>query len=116
MKANYESLIANYNFTDDIPKDYLFVKLDPLISDFRREFIVNGIRAYFRDDITLLFDKKEVITSISSSLMLFQVFVVIVGTIALTLAFFLLLISTTQNIKENLWEFGVLRAIGLNKD
>jgi hypothetical protein len=26
------------------------------------------------------------------------------------------LISTTANIKENLWEFGVLRAIGLDKD
>jgi len=44
------------------------------------------------------------------------VFVTIVGTIALTLAFFLLLISTTSNIKENLWEFGVIRAIGLTKE
>ena len=34
----------------------------------------------------------------------------------MTLAFFLLLISTTQNIKENVWELGVLRAIGLNAD
>lgn len=48
--------------------------------------------------------------------MLFQIFVIIVGTIALTLSFFLLLISTTSNIKENLWEFGVIRAIGLTKD
>lgn len=43
-------------------------------------------------------------------------FIGIVGFISLTLSFFLLLISTTANIKENLWEFGVLRAIGLNKD
>jgi ABC-type antimicrobial peptide transport system permease subunit len=42
-----------------------------------------------------------------------QLFVTIVGIIALTLSFFLLLISTTANIKENLWEFGVLRAVGL---
>jgi hypothetical protein len=34
------------------------------------------------------------------------VFVGIVGVIALILAFFLLLISTTQNIKENVWEYG----------
>jgi hypothetical protein len=39
--------------------------------------------------------------------------VTIVGLIALILAFFLLLISTTSNIKENVWEFGVLRAMGL---
>jgi ABC-type antimicrobial peptide transport system permease subunit len=35
--------------------------------------------------------------------------------IALILSFFLLLISTTSNIKENVWEFGVLRAMGLTK-
>ena len=35
--------------------------------------------------------------------------------IALSLAFFLLLVSTTQNIKENIWEYGCLRAIGLTK-
>ena len=44
-----------------------------------------------------------------------QLFVTVVGIIALTLSFFLLLISTTANIKENLWEFGVLRAIGLTQ-
>lgn len=27
----------------------------------------------------------------------------------------MLLVSTTSNIRENLWEFGVLRAIGLKK-
>lgn len=39
----------------------------------------------------------------------------VVGTIALILAFFLLLISTTQNIRENVWEYGCLRAIGFTK-
>lgn len=37
------------------------------------------------------------------------------GLIALILAFFLLLISTTSNIKENVWELGVLRAMGLTQ-
>merc|ERR1712146_551707 len=41
-------------------------------------------------------------------------FVGIVGTIALIIAFFLLLVSTTSNIKENVWEYGCLRAIGLS--
>lgn len=104
------------NFGDGVPKDYLFVKLDPQISDFRREFIANGVRSYFKDDLTILIDKTVLLGSINSSLMLFEVFVTIVGIIALTLAFFLLLISTTSNIKENLWEFGVIRAIGLTKD
>merc|ERR1712146_857630 len=41
-------------------------------------------------------------------------FVGIVGVIALIIAFFLLLVSTTSNIKENVWEYGCLRAIGLS--
>jgi len=45
-----------------------------------------------------------------------QIFVTIIGFICLTLSFFLLLISTTANIKENLWELGVLRAVGLSQD
>jgi ABC-type antimicrobial peptide transport system permease subunit len=47
---------------------------------------------------------------------MFEIFIGIVGVISLTLSFFLLLISTTANIKENLWEFGVLRAIGLTME
>jgi ABC-type antimicrobial peptide transport system permease subunit len=45
-----------------------------------------------------------------------ELFVTIVGIVSLILAFFLLLISTTANIKENLWEFGVLRAVGLSQE
>ena len=93
----------------------MFIKLAEDISADRREFIANGVRAYFRDDLTMLVDRQVLLRSINSTLTLFQVFVTIVGAIALILAFFLLLISTTSNIKENLWEFGVLRAIGLDK-
>ena len=93
----------------------MFVELSEDISDVRRDFIANGIRSYFRDDTTVLMDRKELLSSINSSLQLFQIFVILVGTIALTMAFFLLLISTTQNIKENIWEYGVLRAMGLTK-
>ena len=42
-------------------------------------------------------------------------FVVIIGGIALTLAFFLLSVSTTQSIRENEQEYGCLRAIGITR-
>ena len=101
--------------TNDIPKYRMFVKLSPDISDERREFIANGIRSYFRNDITVLLDKKVAFLAIEKSLLIFQLFVALVGTIALILAFFLLLISTTQNVKDNVWEYGCLRAIGFTK-
>ena len=54
-------------------------------------------------------------SALNNSLTFFQLFVGIVGVIALIMAFFLLLISTTQNIKENIWEYGCLRAMGFTK-
>ena len=68
-----------------------------------------------RDDISLVFDLNDVRSTLESSLNLFQLFSVIVGIIALVLAFFLLLTSTYANIRDNIWELGVLKAIGLNK-
>jgi ABC-type antimicrobial peptide transport system permease subunit len=117
MKKNYEDLIKPYgNFTDGLPKDYLFINLNKSISKDERGVVTNGIRAFFKDDLTLLLDKKEISESLQSSLDLMQIFVTIIGFICLTLSFFLLLISTTANIKENLWELGVLRAVGLSQD
>ena len=116
MEERFNASISTYNFTDDLPKEYLFIKLDDNISPSRRAFITNGIRSYFRDELTVLLDRRDIHESLVNNLNLFQIFVGIVGFIALTLSFFLLLISTTANIKENLWEFGVLRAIGLNQE
>ena len=42
--------------------------------------------------------------------------VYIIGAISLTIAFFLLLISTTQNVKDAIWEYGVLRACGVTME
>lgn len=38
----------------------------------------------------------------------------IVAAIAVVLCFFILMLSFTANVRENSWEFGVLRAIGLS--
>ena len=114
-KENLDELTKGYNLTNNIPKYKMFVKLHPDISDDRRDFIANGIRATFKTDATILLDKQVAFKAVEKSLVLFEIFVGLVGTIALVLAFFLLLISTTQNIKENVWEYGCLRAMGFNK-
>lgn len=82
---------------------------------YRREYIANGIRAYLKDDLSFVFDILELRKSLESSLSLFTLFSLIVGVIAIILAFFLLLTSTNANIRDNFWELGVLKAIGLNK-
>lgn len=114
-RPKYNDLLSQYNFTYGVPKYKIFVKLNDSISEERRDFIANGIRSYFKDDQTVLLDLQFAMKSVTSSLELFQIFVGVVGAIALCLAFFLLMVSTTQNIKENIWEYGCLRAIGLSK-
>jgi ABC-type antimicrobial peptide transport system permease subunit len=115
MEANFKKLISSYNFTDDIPKEFLFVRLKPGLPKYRREFISNGLRAFLRDDLSFVFDIEDMRATLSSSIALFDLFSLIVGIIALILAFFLLLTSTNANIRDNFWELGVLKAIGLSK-
>jgi len=114
-RENFQDIIQGYNFTNDIPKYKLFVKLSPDITQSRREQIADGIRANFRDERTILLDFKESMAAIDTSILVFQIFVGIIGVIALTIAFFLLLVSTTQNVRENVWEYGCLRAMGFTK-
>lgn len=56
-KPVFEELIKSYNMSNNVPKFKVFVKLDPSISDDRRDFISNGIRSSFRNDMTVLVDK-----------------------------------------------------------
>jgi ABC-type antimicrobial peptide transport system permease subunit len=51
---------------------------------------------------------------LKSATSIFTLLIGVIGLISLVITFFLLLIATTQNIKENVWEYGVLRSVGLN--
>ena len=75
--------------------------------------IVNGIRDVLTDRTVIVLRASQVKESLKSFKIIFQVFVAIIAVIALIIAFFLLSISTTQNINEAIWEYGVLRSMGL---
>ena len=34
----------------------------------------------------------------------------------MTITFFLLLVSTRQNVRQNIWEYGVLRSMGVTRE
>jgi len=59
--------------------------------------------------------KKDVEDALASIDLVFNIFVIIVALIALFIAFFLLLIAMTQNINEAIWEYGVLRSMGMTQ-
>ena len=97
-----------------MPKIYLYVKLNETIGQDRRDFIANGIRSTFASDESVLFDIKSTLQSVAGAMDLFKIFVGVIGFISLTIAFFLLIVSTTSNIRENVWEYGCLRALGIS--
>lgn len=66
-------------------------------------------RTQFLVDVNSILDSSGGVTQI------FNLLVVVIGMISLIITFFVLLIATTANIKENIWEYGVLRSVGLTK-
>jgi ABC-type antimicrobial peptide transport system permease subunit len=101
-----------------VPKQKLLVKYASNITAQRREYIINGIRSLFPPglDQPIMVDVVSIIDSLRSVNLVFTFIVGIIGVISLILTFFLLLVATTQNIKDNIWEYGVLRSMGVTKD
>jgi len=76
--------------------------------------IINGIRNFIKDDFTIVFNVPELIQSVHTAVDLLNIFFGIVAVITVVLCFFGLWLSFDANVRENSWEFGVLRAIGLS--
>lgn len=67
----------------------------------------------FTDPLTILYLLSDIEGTLKTVNTVCNLFVVILSLISLIIAFFLLLIATTQNVNEAIWEYGVLRSIGL---
>jgi ABC-type antimicrobial peptide transport system permease subunit len=112
---SWNAIVEENGFKNGIAKNTLFVKLNPDITHDERLFIANGIRNYFTTLGTVLFVKQDIVDTVSQVSQIFNIFVYIVGGISLALAFFLLLIATTANVTDAIWEYGVLRSMGVTR-
>merc|ERR1712060_201632 len=97
------------------PKQKCFVKLQEGLTTHEIDNLTNGIRNVLTDRTIIVLRADIVEDSLHSFKVIFEVFVAVIAIIALIIAFFLLMISTTQNINEAIWEYGVLRSMGLTK-
>jgi len=61
-----------------------------------------------------VFDTTQLLDATKVAVDMLVLFFNIVAAIAVFLCFFLLWLSFTANVRENAWEFGVLRAVGLS--
>ena len=115
---NWQFFLNNtedYGWSNGVPKSKLYIKLSADCDATRREFIINGLRPYLDDSLSVVFDTQAFSESLDSANAIFSVLVGVIGIIALVLTFFLLLVATTQNIRDNIWEYGVLRSMGVTK-
>ena len=91
----------------------LYINLASNCTAERRQFIINGLRPFFKNEYTLVVDKIEILNGLKTMNLAFTFFVGLIGFITLILTFFLLMVATTSNIKDNIWEYGVLRSMGV---
>jgi len=103
------------NMTYDILKQKLMIKFKRPLNWLERSELSNGLRNYFLSDLTILYDTQGLVDTSQQAFYFINLFYMIVAVISIILSFFLILVSFISNVKENSWEFGVLRAIGLNK-
>jgi len=111
----YNKTIRDKGFSYGVPKERLLIKMSKDSSPYDIEMVQSGIMNFIKNDLTAVFDTRTMVSDADDNLDLLIYFLIIVAIIAIMLAFFLLLLSNISNIRENVWEFGILRAVGLNK-
>ena len=102
-----------YNRTS--PKQRLLVKLTPGSTLAQREDVINALRTFFKSDKTVVTDTQRIIDTTMVAVDMMNLFFTTIGVVTMVMCFFILWLSFTANVHENSWEFGVLRALGVNQ-
>jgi ABC-type antimicrobial peptide transport system permease subunit len=101
-------------FNASSPKQRLFIRVTDSSTRDQREDVINGLRTFFKTDATIVIDTRTYVETTLETVSLLDLFFVVIGVLAMIMCFFILWLSFTANVRENSWEFGVLRAIGVN--
>ncbi|KAL7716644.1 ABC3 transporter permease C-terminal domain-containing protein [Entamoeba marina] len=91
----------------------LYIKIKD-ITKREAETLVQDLRTIINDKSVIVTDTQQLLSTITSSMSLLQIFFAIVSLLAMCLCFFVMLLSYTSNVHENSWEFAVLRAVGFS--
>lgn len=101
---------SSYN----IPKTKLMLRLSSSTTEDERGEIKNGIKNYLRDTDILL-DTIDIAEQTNQSLQFMTILNTVIAALTSLISFFMLLISLVKNIKDNIWELGIMRSMGLDK-
>ena len=70
---------------------------------------------FFKSDKTIVTDTQRIIDTTMVAVDMMNLFFTSIGIVTMVMCFFILWLSFTANVHENSWEFGVLRALGVNQ-
>eukprot|EP00808_Paulinella_micropora_P024572 g3892.t1 len=98
----------------ELPYERLLVRIHETASMDQREDVINGLSTFFRSDKTIAINMASLLKTIDFAVDTMNLLFQVVGVCAMVLCFFILWLSFAANINENVWEFGVLRAVGLS--
>jgi ABC-type antimicrobial peptide transport system permease subunit len=100
----------------DLPKSKLFIKLATNTTRFYRNILRNNLLNYVNDDSLVAFDGQSFVDDINQSMKLLDIFNAIISVICFSLGLFQLIVTISANIRDSMWELGVLRSIGMTKN
>jgi hypothetical protein len=97
-----------------IPKKKVLIKVPDHLTSLQRQKIMDSVRLYIKSQNSIVLDIQDLVETTSSSLQVLTIFFVVIGAVAMTLCFLILVLSVTANVRSNSWELGVLRSLGIN--
>ncbi|ORZ31776.1 FtsX-like permease family-domain-containing protein [Catenaria anguillulae PL171] len=100
----------------EVPKQTALIRLRKGLSSLQIEGIINELNTAIADDDFKVDNLRFQLESTELAAFFINILFYIVAFVGILLAFFVLWLSFTANLRENAWEFGVLRAIGLDGD
>jgi len=103
------------NMSFNILKEKIFIKFARPLTLTERNELSNGLRNQFSNMMTILYDTQEFLEDTADAFFYLDIFYYVVAMISIILSFFMILVSFNSNVKEHVWEFGILRSLGLNK-
>ena len=96
-----------------LPYSKLILKLSDDIKEKEKDEIKNGIKT-FTTDTDFIVDTIDIKRQTEASLNFMIILNSIITILTTLISFFMLLISLMKNVKDNIWELGILRSMGLD--
>jgi ABC-type antimicrobial peptide transport system permease subunit len=108
-----QKLIEFPKSKDNIPKKFLLIKLRPATTLRERSIFKNNLLNFASDSSMAVFDSISFMEGIESRMGMLDFFNLAISLVCFILGFFQLIVSISANIRDSMWELGVLRAIGM---